>query len=91
MSYLGNPDFQDPFEDEPIVLCEGCEDESEETRKEWGNMPITYHPWSRTDYNGFFTGCYCESCYNSKDKYPYRKDNYNADAIANGEDIWGEE
>lgn len=76
---------------DPVTRCSGCEKESDETIHDWGNTPIKYHDWSRSDYNGFPTGIYCDACYNNEDKYPYRKDNYNDDAIANGEDIWGEE
>jgi hypothetical protein len=88
---FGNPDFVDPANDEPRFHCAGCEKESDETFEEWGNSPIQYHNWSRNDCNSFFTGIYCDACYNDETKYPYRKDNYNADAIANGEDIWGDE
>jgi hypothetical protein len=71
-----------------MTLCRGCKKESDEYVH-----PITDHHWARTDYNGFFTGIYCDKCYNSNDtsKYPYRKDNYNYDALLAGEDIWGDE
>lgn len=73
-------------EDQPPTICSGCKKESD------GYVhPITFHYWARTDYNGFFTGVYCDKCYNNQEKYPYRKDNYNQDAIENGENIWGDE
>ena len=73
-------------EDQPPIPCDGCKKTSA-----WFTRPITNHYWSRSDYNGFFTGVYCDNCYDDPEKYPYRKDNYNQDAIENGENIWGEE
>lgn len=73
-------------EDQPPITCKGCHKESEDYIH-----PITHHYWARSDYNGFHTGVYCDKCYGDPEKYPYRKDNYNQDAIENGEDIWGEE
>ena len=70
----------------PEVSCQGCEKTSA-----WNTHNIVHHYWARNDFNGFFTGVYCDPCYEDPSKYPYRKDNYNQDAIENGEDIWGEE
>ena len=75
-------------EDKTYVFCRSCQKDSE---VEVGKMPIQYHNWARSDYNGFHTGVYCDECYKDPQKYPYRKDNYNQDAIENGESIWGEE
>tara|TARA_Y100001951_G_C11291639_1_gene272596 strand:- start:1000 stop:1260 length:261 start_codon:yes stop_codon:yes gene_type:complete len=75
-------------DNQPATTCKGCHKKSD------GFVhPITDHYWARNDCNGFFTGIYCDKCYNSNDSdlYPYRKDNYNQDAIENGEDIWGED
>ena len=74
------------IEEKVYICCRGCQKDSE---VELGEMSIQYHYWARKDYNGFFTGVYCNNCYNSPYKYPYRKDDYNKDALDNGENIWG--
>ena len=76
------------LEEKIYISCKGCQKDSP---VELGDMPVQYHNWSRNDYNGFFTGVYCDKCYEDPEKYPFRKDNYNQDAIENGEDIWGED
>ena len=38
--------------------------------------PLEYHEWARSDAYGIFTGLYCHKCYNDKEKYTYRKDEY---------------
>lgn len=66
-----------------VHKCRGCD-------KEFDGV-VTYPPsrgaWAREDHNGIFTGVYCYECYDSNDpkRYPYRKDDYTADAEANGE------
>lgn len=40
------------------------------------------HYWARADYYGIYTGIYCDGCYNSPDKYPYKKNNYYDPAYA---------
>ena len=52
-----------------VTICSGCKKESDEYAH-----PITFHYWARTDYNGLFTGVYCDKCYNNQEKHPYIKD-----------------
>ena len=70
------------------AICQGCKEQADDG---FNSGELKYHYWARNDYNGFFTGVYCDECYDDAEKYPYRKDNYNQDAMENGEDIWGEE
>ena len=55
------------------IYCRGC-------KKEDHKDMVT---WRRYDYQGLYTGIYCDDCYNSNDadKYPYRKDDYMHDPI----------
>ena len=55
------------------IKCRGC-------KKEHDRYMVD---WMRYDYDGLYTGIYCDECYNSgdPDKYPYRKDNYKLDEI----------
>ena len=43
---------------------------------------ITNHMWARADAYGIYTGLYCDKCYDDKEKYTYRKDNYYDPAYA---------
>ena len=54
----------------PIVSCRGCKKQD----PDYDGRP-SYHPWSRVDAYGIYTGIYCDCCYNSS-RYPYRKDEY---------------
>jgi hypothetical protein len=47
------------------------------------NRRVTDHHWMRRDYHGLPTGLYCDDCF--ENNYPYRKDDYSDDMIANGE------
>jgi hypothetical protein len=67
----------------PPVRCNGC---GKETPR--GGRKVRYHEWMRQDALGIPTGLYCEECYESS-RYPYRRDDYTADAIACGENIDG--
>ena len=53
--------------------CRGCKKHEEESMVNW----------KRYDYDSYYTGIYCDECYNSgnADKYPYRKDNYKLDEV----------
>ena len=55
------------------IYCRGCKKHEKEINVNW----------KRYDYNSFYTGIYCDECYNSGDpnKYPYRKDNYELDEV----------
>ena len=55
-----------------MITCNGkdCEKTSKRIR------PLTYHPWSRTDAYGLYTGLYCDKCYDDPTQYRYRKDRY---------------
>jgi len=77
-----------------ICICTGCKKESDDpvARDDmYGGTGAVFHNWKRSDYNGFFTGYYCNKCYDDPAKYSYRKDNYNEDALYNNEDVWGDE
>jgi len=58
------------MEEMPTVQCkgEGCEKEAEQMH------PIKYHEWARNDAYGYYTGLYCDDCY--ENNYPYKKDRY---------------
>ncbi len=76
-----------------FCICKGCEKESDDPVARdngFGGSGEVYHNWNLTDYNGFFTGYYCDKCYDDPDQYGFRKDNYNEDARSNGESIYGE-
>ena len=53
--------------------CRGCKKHEEESMVNW----------KRYDYDSYYTGIYCDTCYESGDPdlYPYRKDNYKLDEI----------
>ena len=55
------------------TYCRGCKKYEEESKVNW----------KRYDYDSYYTGIYCDECYNSgdADKYPYRKDNYKLDEV----------
>ena len=88
------------------VYCKGCSKKSEEgldleprltpCDTSFGtHFNLMGHPWARKDYKGLYTGCYCLSCYNSKDpsRYPYRKDSYleNEYDLYSGESLYNED
>jgi hypothetical protein len=54
------------------AICQGCEKKADDG---FNNGELVYHYWARNDAYGFYTGLYCDDCYNS-DKYPYKKDRY---------------
>ena len=53
--------------------CRGCKKHEEESMVNW----------KRYDHDSYYTGVYCDDCYNSgvPDLYPYRKDNYKLDEV----------
>ena len=53
-----------------LYNCNGCEKTDEPIAQ------IEYHRWARNDAYGYFTGLYCEKCYQDPTKYTYRKDRY---------------
>ena len=60
-------------QEETFIVCNGRGCDNQEPF----DMPRRdheYHPWSRSDHYGIFTGHYCDECY--ENNYPYRKDNY---------------
>ena len=71
-----------------LYHCNGCDKadknypDKEKQDKETGEYytprcnPLEYHEWARNDAYGIYTGLYCEECYNDKEKYTYRKDEY---------------
>ena len=75
--------------DLPEPICQGCRKESKDSYISNGKL---YHYWQRNDAYGFYTGLYCDECYESNDssKYPYKRDRYFDEAYA-GESLYGEE
>ena len=66
--------------------CRYCSGNGEYTERV---SNIEYHEWARNDAYGYFTGLYCEKCYNDQEKYTYRKDRYFDEGYA-GEHLEGD-